>query len=129
MTAPRGGAPDPMQAGAQMWEAGYRALLDGWQQAQEYWTGVARSFGEMTGAMAGQWPVLPGLPPENAAVLRELQEATLAVSQAWLRLPVALMTGAQPSELQDAITRLTEAQGRAFQMWTEAISRIGGGKS
>ena len=67
-----------------------------------------------------------GAAAENTAVLRELQEASLAVAQAWMRLPFTLMTGAGPAELQEAATRLTEAQGRAYQLWLEALGRGAG---
>lgn len=119
------GTPDPAKAGAQMWEAGYRSLMDGWQQAQEFWTASARSWGEMAGAWMGQAPPLPGVPPESMAVLRELQDASFNVGMAWMRLPLTLSGSAQPGELQEAISRLTEAQGRAFHLWLEALGRMG----
>ena len=124
MTAQRGGAGganDPMRAGAQMWETGYQSLFEGWRQAQEFWNGVARSWGGATGAWMGQ----ANRSDEGMDVIRELQEAAFGVAQAWMRLPMTLMGGAQPNELQDAITRLTQAQGRAYQLWLEALSRTG----
>ena len=42
-----------------------------------------------------------------------------------MRLPMVMMGGAQPDELQQAISRLTEAQGRAYQMWLEALGGMG----
>jgi hypothetical protein len=38
---------------------------------------------------------------------------------------MVMMGGANPTELQEAITRLTQAQGRAYQLWLEALSRTG----
>jgi hypothetical protein len=114
-----------MRAGAQMWEAGYQALAEGWRQSQEFWNGVARSWGEAAGVWLGQ--LQGGRPQESVAMLRELQEAAFAVGQAWMRLPMILASGAQPMELQQAITRLTDAQGRAYQMWMETLSRASGG--
>lgn len=119
------GTPDPMIAGTQMWEAGYRSLMEGWKQAQEFWNSSARSWGEMAGAWAGQTPAMPGVPPESMAVVRELQDAAFNVGMAWMRLPLTMAGGAQPGELQEAITRLTEAQGRAFHLWLEALGRMG----
>jgi hypothetical protein len=116
------GAPDPMQAGNQMFQAGYQQLLDGWKQAQEFWNGVARTW---TGTTNMWMPQGPGS-TESMDVLRELNESAFAVAQAWMRMPLAMMNGAaNPSELQDAVTRLTQAQGRAYQLWTEALSRTG----
>lgn len=121
MTSQRGGAPDPMRAGTQMFEAGYQSLFDGWKQAQEFWNGVAKSWGGTTGAWMNQQ-----MPAESMGVLRELQEASFAVAQAWMRLPMTLLGGANPNDLQEATTRLTQAQGRAYQLWMEALSRQGG---
>ena len=116
------GAPDPMQAGNQMFQAGYQQLLDGWKQAQEFWNGVARTWTGTTTMWMQQGPGST----ESMDVLRELNESAFAVAQAWMRMPLAMMTGAaNPSELQDAVTRLTQAQGRAYQLWTEALSRAG----
>ena len=42
-----------------------------------------------------------------------------------MRLPLALATGASPTELSDAISRLTQAQGKAYKLWTEALVRAG----
>jgi hypothetical protein len=36
-----------------------------------------------------------------------------------------MMGGADANELQEAITRLTEAQGRAYQLWMSALSNAG----
>ena len=117
---PTGGPTDPMRTAAQSWEAGYQALTEGWRQAQDFWNNVARSWGEAAGTWMSQ---LQGTrSPESATMLRELQEAAFAVSQAWMRLPMILASGAQPAELQEAITRLTEAQGRAYRMWMEAVA-------
>jgi hypothetical protein len=123
MTSQRGGSGsgDPMRAGSQLFEAGYQSLADGWKQAQEFWSGVARTW---TGA-AGPWMGAAAPSEEGMKVLRELQEASLAVAQAWMRLPMTLMGGAQPNELQEATAKLTQAQGRAYQLWMEALSRSG----
>jgi hypothetical protein len=124
MTAQPGGGPGPQ--GSQVWEAGQRALLDGWRQAQEFWSNAARGWGEVAGAWLGQ-AARPGqaMSPESAAALRELQEAAFAVAQAWMRLPLVLSTGRPPFELQDALTQLAQAQGRAYQLWLEALTRTG----
>ena len=123
MTSQRGGSGsgDPMRAGSQLFEAGYQSLFQGWQQAQEFWIGVARTW---TGG-AGPWmgPAAPS--EEGMKVLRELQEASLAVAQAWMRLPMSLMGGASATELQEATAKLTQAQGRAYQLWLEALNRGG----
>jgi hypothetical protein len=108
-----------MQAGAQMWEASYQALFEGWRQAQEFWNNMARSWGEVTGAWLGQ----STRSRESVEVLHELQEGAFAVAQAWMRLPLLLVGGAQPEELQDAVAQLTQAQGRAYQLWLEALKR------
>lgn len=117
------GAQDPTRAGAQMWEAGYRSLMDGWRQSQDFWNNMARSWGEVSGAWLNQTNR-----SENrmSPVLRELQEAAFEVAQAWMRLPMTLVGGSQPNELQEAITRLTQAQGRAYQSWLESLNRLGG---
>src|SRR5687768_17281809 len=118
MTSPRSDRPggaDPMQAGAQMWGAGYQSLMDGWKQAQEFWSSMARSWGEVAGSWMGQ--TQSGRTDEGLTVLRELNEAAFAVAQAWMRLPLSLMGGGNPAELQEAAVKLTEAQGRAFQLW------------
>lgn len=126
----RGGAPDPMQAGTQMWQAGYQSLMEGWRQAQEFWNSAARGWGEMAGTWMGQMPRAvggdEGATRDSMAVMRELQEAAFGVAQAWMRLPLIFVGGARPEELQDAVVRLTEAQGRAYQLWMEAINRAGG---
>ncbi|MGD9895261.1 MAG: hypothetical protein AB7R89_32825 [Dehalococcoidia bacterium] len=116
------GGPDPMRTGNQMFEAGYQQLLDGWKQAQEFWNGVARTWS----GTANPW-MQPGAgSAESMNVLRELNESAFAVAQAWMRMPLAMISGASnPSELQDAVTRLTQAQGRAYQLWMEALSRSG----
>ena len=106
----------------QMWQAGYDSLLAGWQQAQSFWTDAAQNWGEM----ASQWLGQSDLSNDTTTVLRELQEASFAVSQAWMRLPLLLSGGAKPDELQEAFTRLTQAQGRAYQLWTEAMRTMGG---
>ena len=109
----------------QVWEAGYKSLFDGWRQAQDFWANAARGWGEVATAWMGQFA--PGRPPsaEGAAALRELQEAAFAVGQAWMRLPLALAAGRPSAELQEAVTRLTNAQGRAYQLWLEALTRTG----
>ena len=120
------GAPTPQQI-AQMWEAGAKALTEGWRQAQDFWTTAAKSWGDLATNMMAQAP-RPGATasPESQAVLRELQEAAFAVGQAWMRLPLVLASGGVPGELQAAITRLTEAQGRAYKLWLEALRLPGG---
>ena len=109
-----------------MWEAGARSLAEGWRQAQEFWTTAARSWGDLAGVWMQQFPqARPGSPDESMAVWRELQEAAFAVAQAWMRLPLLLSTGGQPGELQEAVTRLTQAQGRAYKLWVEALKAAG----
>jgi hypothetical protein len=110
----------------QMWETGSRSLLEGFRQAQEFWNNTARSLGEVAGAWTAQLPRSgSGISAEGAAALRELHEAAFAAGQAWMRLPLALATGASPSELSDAISRLTQAQGKAYTLWMEALVRAG----
>jgi hypothetical protein len=119
------GKPGPQQA-QQMWEAGARSLSEGWQQAQSFWNTVARSWSEAASTMMGQLPRSgPAMSSEALAAWRELNEAAFAVGQAWMRLPLALSSGAPPAELQAAVTRLTEAQGRAYKLWMEAIQKMG----
>ena len=118
------GRPDPRQA-QQMWEAGARALGEGWQQAQAFWNTVARSWGDVASTWMGQARSGPASSPEALEVWRELNEAAFAVGQAWMRLPLALSSGAAPAELQTAVTRLTEAQGRAYKLWMEAVQKLG----
>ena len=114
------------QHAQQMWEAGARSLGEGWQQAQAFWNTVARSWSEAASAMMGQAPrSAPTMSSEALATWRELTEAAFAVGQAWMRLPLALSSGAPPAELNAAITRLTEAQGRAYKLWMEAIAKMG----
>ena len=80
----------------------------------------------MTGAWTAQLPRAgAGISAEGAAALRELHEAAFAAGQAWMRLPLALATGASPTELSDVISRLTQAQGKAYKMWMEALVRAG----
>jgi hypothetical protein len=107
----------------QVWEAGYKALFDGWRQAQDFWTSASRGWGEVATAWMGQFAPASQPSAESAAALRELQEAAFAVGQAWMRLPLALAAGRPPAELQEAVTRLTKAQGRAYQLWLEALTR------
>jgi len=131
MTASRGNdRSDPARAGTELWETGYRSLMDGWRQAQEFWTGAARGQGGATNAWMGQanraMSGVTGLSEESMTLLRELQEATLAVAQAWMRLPLTLVGASPPGDLQDAITKLTETQGRAYQLWLESLNRFGG---
>ena len=110
----------------QMWETGSRSLLEGFRQAQEFWNNTARSLGEVAGAWTAQLPRSgSGISAEGAAALRELHEAAFAAGQAWMRLPLALATGASPTELSDAISRLTQAQGKAYKLWMEALVRAG----
>jgi len=113
------------QQAQQMWEAGARSLGEGCQQAQTFWNTVARNWSEAAGAMLGQIPrTAPTTSSEALATWRELNEAAFSVGQAWMRLPLVLSSGAPPSELQAAITRLTEAQGRAYKLWMEAIVKM-----
>jgi hypothetical protein len=118
------GSESSTQQVTQLWEAGYRALSEGWRQSQEFWNNAARSWGEVAGTWMNQF-TLPGqgVSSEGTAALRELQDAAFAVGQAWMRLPFVMSGGAQPTELQDAVTRLTQAQGRAYQLWMEALNR------
>ena len=117
------GAPDPRQA----MEAGARAMADGLKQAQDFWSQAAKGWSEAAAAWASQLGLPARSPSEEAtAVLRELSEASLAVSQAWMRLPMSLLMGAPPAELQGALTRLMQAQGRAYQLWIEFLSRSAG---
>jgi len=110
----------------QMWETGSRSLLEGFRQAQEFWNNTARSLGEVAGAWTAQLPRSgAGISAEGTAALRELHEAAFAAGQAWMRLPLALATGASPTELSDAISRLTQAQGKAYKLWMEALVRAG----
>jgi len=115
-----------MRDATQMWEAGQQSMAEGWRQAQEFWNTSARNWGEVASAwMGGMSATAPGVAGETTAVWRELQEAAFAVGQAWMRLPLMLASGASPVELQEAVTRLTQAQGRAYQLWMEALSRTG----
>ena len=128
MTTQRGGgtgSTDPMRAGSQMFEAGYQALFEGWRQAQEFWNTMARSWGGAAGTWMGQATRSGEGTQESMQVMRELQDAAFAVATAWMRLPLTLMGGADANELQEATTRLTQAQGRAYQLWLEALSRTG----
>ncbi|HZV97282.1 MAG TPA: hypothetical protein VFF62_15205 [Candidatus Nitrosocosmicus sp.] len=120
---PPGMNPEEMR---QMWETGSRSLLEGFRQAQEFWNNTARSLGEVAGAWTAQLPRSgAGISAEGTAALRELHEAAFAAGQAWMRLPLALATGASPTELSDAISRLTQAQGKAYKLWMEALVRAG----
>src|SRR5262245_30199536 len=113
--------PTPQQV-AQMWEAGARALTEGWRQSQEFWTSAAKSWTELAGTWMGQVPRAGQAPSaEGQALLRELQEAAFTVGQAWMRLPLVLAAGGSPTELQEAVTRLTQAQGRAYQLWMQML--------
>src|SRR5262249_31186776 len=118
------GPPSPQQI-AQMWEAGARSMTEGWRQAQEFWNNAARSWRDLAGAWLRLMPGAPADCRESQAVLRELQEAAFAVGQAWMRLPLVLAGGAAPAEMQDAITKLTQAQGRAYQLWMQALKATG----
>jgi hypothetical protein len=120
---PNPSQPNPGPPGADLWEAGARALADGFRQSQEFWNGVARNWGEATSAWMGQFQT--GRTEQSDALFRELQEAAFAVGQAWMRLPMVLASGGRPTELEQAIQRLGEAQGRAYQMWMEALTRAG----
>lgn len=114
------------QPGGQIWDAAYNSLLEGQRQAQEFWSNAARSWGEMAGSWFGGRPDAErNRLDEGINVLRELNEATMSVAMAWMRLPLILAGNADRSELQDAISRLTSAQGRAFQLWIDSINRMG----
>lgn len=119
------GAPDPRQ----VMEAGARAMSEGLKQAQDFWTQAAKNWSEAAAAWASQF-ARPAQSPsgEATAVLREISEASFAVSQAWMRLPVSLLMGAPPAELQAALTRLVQAQARAYQLWIEFLARSAGQK-
>jgi len=117
----RPSTPNPTRAGAQPWEAGRQALFAGQRQTQEFWNSMARSWGQVTGAWLGQF----SRSSKSIEVLRDWQEAAFATTQAWMRLPLVLVGGAQPGELQNAVTRLTQAQGRAYQVWLEALKGTG----
>ena len=125
---PPGMNPDDLR---KMWETGSRSLLEGFRQAQEFWNNAARSWGEVAGAWTAQLPRagggLSGMSSDAAAALRELHEAAMAAGMAWMRLPMALATGASPTELTEAITRLTQAQGKAYKLWMDALVRAGEG--
>jgi len=107
------------RTGAQLGGSEYQTLLQGWHQAQEFWNHAARSWGEATGT----WLGLFNRSGANREIIRELQEATLAVAQAWMRLPLVFTGGARRDELQTATMQLTKAQGRAYQLWLEALKR------
>jgi hypothetical protein len=125
MTSQSKGGPSPQEV-QQLWEAGARSLNEGWRQGQEFWNNIARSWSEVAGAWMGQFPrSTQGLSADALAVWRELYEAAFAVGQAWMRLPLVLASGAQSGELQEAVTRLTEAQGRAYKIWMEALQKLG----
>jgi hypothetical protein len=113
--------------GAQMWEAGQQALFEGWRQAQDFWNNAARSWGETAGSWFGQFPsgARSGLAGEGMEIYRELNEASLSVAMAWMRLPLAMIGATDRRELQDAVSRLAETQGRAYQLWLEAITSAG----
>ncbi len=120
------GAPDPKATPdpKQMMEAGARALADGLKQAQDFWMQAAKGWGEAAGAWMGQFARPAATPTEEASrVLREISEASFAVGQAWMRLPMSLTIGAPPAELQAALTRLMESQGRAYQLWIDFLNR------
>ena len=121
-TNPPGMSPDELR---QMWETGSRSLLEGFRQAQEFWNNAARSWGEVAGAWTTQLPRPSPGAADGGAALRELQEAALAAGVAWMRLPFALASGASPTELSDAIARLTQAQGKAYKLWMDALARAG----
>lgn len=125
-SSPPGMNPEDLR---KMWETGSQSLLEGFRQAQEFWNNAARSWGEVAGAWTAQLPRAgsagPGVSAEGAAALRELHEAAMAAGVAWMRLPMALATGASPTELSEAITRLTQAQGKAYKLWMDAFVRAG----
>src|SRR5262245_35513444 len=97
--------PNPQQM-TQTWEAAAKSLTDGWRQAQDFWNNVARSWADVASTWMSQLPQagapMSPMSGEATAAWRELQEAAFAVGQAWMRLPLVLSTGGQPSELQEA---------------------------
>jgi hypothetical protein len=98
--------------------------MDGWRQGQEFWANAARSWGEVATSWVAQLNRPgAGASPEAMGIVRELQEAAFAAGMAWMRLSLVLAGGAPPVELQEAVTRLTQAQGRAYQLWGEALTR------
>lgn len=116
----------PAQPGQPLWNAGSEAFYESWNQAQELWNSLARNWGELAGAWLGQVSTATqaqGLSGESLTVLRELQDAAATAAEAWLRLPLLFVGGTQPAELEEALTRLAQAQGRAYQLWIEAMSR------
>ena len=123
-----GAGAGPLPAGTEMWEAGYQSLLEGWRQAQEFWNSTARSYGAVTAAWLDQAmrPAPDDTSVESLNALRQFQEAAVSVAQAWMRLPMTMVAGEAPDDVQDAVARLTEAQSRAYQVWREALSRLGG---
>jgi hypothetical protein len=125
-STPPGMSPEDLR---KMWETGSQSLSEGFRQAQEFWNNAARSWGEVAGAWTAQIPRggsgVPGVSAEGAAALRELHEAAMAAGVAWMRLPMALATGASPTELSEAIVRLTQAQGKAYKLWMDALVRAG----
>jgi hypothetical protein len=122
MPTPSGG--DPRDQMGQMWEAASRSLSEGLRQTQDFWGKAAQSWGDIAGAWISQLSrSSQTMPNEGMTVLRELQEASFQVGQAWMRLPMVLAGGAQPRELQEAITGLAEAQGRAYRLWLDALAR------
>jgi hypothetical protein len=94
------------------WESGGRSLAEGWAQAQDFWSGVARSWGEAVGLWVGQPPWAQRR--ESVTPLREVHEAAVAVVQAWLRLPLALTGPAVILDFQRALLRLAEANARLY---------------
>jgi hypothetical protein len=105
-----------------MWEAGAKSLAEGWRHAQEFWNTAARSWGETAPTWMRQPPLPEASPAADVmAAWRELQEAAFAVAQAWMRLPLLVAGGAQPSE----VTRLGLAQVRAYKLWLEALAAAG----
>jgi hypothetical protein len=104
-----------------MWEAGAKSLAEGLRQAQDFWTTAARSWGDLAGTWMRQFPQAGTPSGDPMAAWRELQEAAFAVGQAWMRLPMLFSAGARPNELQEAVMRLAEAQGRAYKLWIEAL--------
>jgi hypothetical protein len=114
-------APSPIENARQAWETGQRSLTEGLAQAQDFWNGVARSWGEALGLWVGQPPWAQRR--ESTTALREVHEAALGLAQAWLRLPLALTGPAVILDFQRALLRLAEANARLYLPPTPADGR------
>lgn len=107
--------------GANFWGTGNQPFLEGLQATQEFWkTGMAN-----WGKLAEQWWNQAATTDNTETVREELQAASQAVAQAWMRLPLLLSGQAKPEELQHAFTQLMQAQGHAQQLWFQAMQKFG----